>query len=80
MSIIIYGEIKITVNGDYSPKAIDEEGKKWSIHRSSFMKNSGICKVRRYVRAGMKFDAEIIEDWRKEPRGEFQGVIRFKEK
>jgi hypothetical protein len=80
MSIIIYGEIKIKVSTNYRPHAIDEEGKIWTIHRSSFMKNDGHSKVRRYVRAGMEFDAEIIEDWRKEPRGEFQGVIRFKEK
>jgi hypothetical protein len=80
-SIIKYGEIIVTVAKGYRPSAVDDEGKEWSIDRGSYFKNSGVLKVRRYIVQGGRYNSEILQDWRSEPRmGKIHGVVRLLEK
>jgi hypothetical protein len=76
--IPVYGLINITIDGSYRPNAIADDGRKYSLHRTSLWKDAGPVRVRRYIREGMKFqEAELIEDWREDPRGDYYGVVRI---
>ena len=77
--IPVYAVLNVTIDDVYRCSRVTaEDGRKYSLHRTSYHKNSGHVRVPRYIRPGMKFrDVELIDDWRDEPRGEIHGIVRI---